>query len=241
MEKVIITGHSRGLGKALTQYYLDKNCTVFGLSRNLLKECLSENLQQQAIDLSDSQALNIWLEQGVLAHFISSTKHIVLINNAGTTSPNAILCKQNAADIMQAVALNITAPLLLANHLASHKPTDACLKIIHISSGAGRNAYPGWSVYGATKAALDHHAQCVNIEANPNIRALSIAPGVVDTDMQAAIRASDADHFPMLQRFLDLKKQGGLSSSKETAAKIAGIIEDERFELEAICDVRQYS
>lgn len=240
MEKVIITGHSRGLGKALTELYLNKNRPVFGLSRNLLPECLSENLQQQAIDLSNDQNLSLWLEQGGLTRFLNDADNIVLINNAGTTAPSATLGRQNAAEIMQAVALNVTAPLLLANHIAAHKPSDACMKIVHISSGAGRNAYPGWSVYGATKAALDHHARCVNIEADPNVRALSVAPGVVDTDMQAAIRACDADNFPMLQRFLDLKDKGGLSMPEETAAKIAAIIDDECFGTEALADVRQY-
>ncbi len=236
--KIIISGHSAGLGRALATYYLDKDCAVLGLARSETELRPSEKLQQYALDLSDTQALHILLSDGLMQRFVGDADEIVLINNAATVAPNAVAGKQDVAAIGRAVALNITAPLILSNELIACKPAMANLKIVHISSGAGRKAYPGWSVYGATKAALDHHAQCVAAEKHKRVQIASIAPGVVDTEMQTQIRAADETAFPLRQRFVDLKQQGDLSSPADTAAMIAAMIADASFGETVLRDVR---
>lgn len=238
MKKVVITGHSEGLGKALAAYYLRHGCAVFGLSRRVWSEGLSENLLQYAVDLSDSSALIRLFATDAIASFSAGASEILLINNAGTTAPNALLGMQSPAEIAKGVALNVTAPLLLSNHLAAVKPDDACLKIIHVSSGAGRKAYQGWSVYGAAKAALDHHACCVAAENHPLIRIASVAPGVIDTPMQAEIRACDSEKFPLRQQFETLKQAGILNRPEEVAQKIADMIEKQDFGSIVLRDVR---
>lgn len=224
MQKIIITGHSRGLGKALTEHYLKQGKAVLGLSRQKIN-MPSENLQQHEIDLSDTAAQFKLLSDGIIEEFITHADEIILINNAGTVMPNAILGKQMPSEISQAVTLNITAPLLLSNHLAQVKASTALLKIIHISSGAGRKDYAGWNVYGATKAALDHHARCIANENHTNIQIHSIAPGVIDTEMQAQIRASQDSDFPLRDNFVALKETGKLLSPETTASKIAHLIQ----------------
>ncbi|UOO80887.1 SDR family NAD(P)-dependent oxidoreductase [Uruburuella testudinis] len=236
--KIIISGHSSGLGRALTAYYLAQGRAVLGLSRRPTDLRPSEILQQHLIDLSDSQALIKWLSDGMMRHFMSDADEIVLINNAGTVAPNAVAGQQDADALCQAVSLNITAPLLLSNHAVAAKPAAAMLKIAHISSGAGRTAYPGWSVYGATKAALDHHARCIAAEGHRHVQIASIAPGVVDTPMQAEIRMADAGVFPMVQRFQDLKTAGGLSSAEDTATVLAAMIAQPQFGSQRLADVR---
>lgn len=237
--KIIITGHSSGLGKALAGHYLQAGCSVLGLARRQVRLMPSEKLAQQQIDLGDSTALSDWLAGGALERFIADAGEIVLINNAAAVAPNAVVGRQQAAEIAAAVPLNITAPMLLTNHLIACKPAGAVLKIVHIGSGAGRNAYPGWSVYGAAKAALDHHARCIAAEQHPRVKITSIAPGVVDTAMQGEIRRAHEADFPMVQRFLSLKAEGGLSSPEATAAEIAGMIASECFGANIIDDVRR--
>ncbi len=237
--KTIITGHSSGLGKALAGHYLQAGCSVLGLARRQVHLMPSEKLVQQQIDLGDGTALTAWLDGGFLERFIEGAGEIILINNAAAVAPNAVAGRQQAAEIAAAVPLNITAPMLLANHLIACKPEGAVLKIAHIGSGAGRNAYPGWSVYGAAKAALDHHARCIAAEQHPRVKIASIAPGVVDTAMQDEIRRAHETDFPMVQRFLDLKSEGGLSSPEAAAAEIAGMIASGSFGEEVIDDVRR--
>lgn len=237
--KVIISGHSAGLGLALSEYYLSQGCTVLGLARRRMDDRPSERLQQYRIDLSDSRALSAWLASGLLQDFIRDADELVLINNAATVAPNAIAGRQDALAISRAVALNVTAPMLLSNAVIAAVPEALPLKIVHMSSGAGRHAYPGWSIYGASKAALDQHALCVAAEKHKNINIISVAPGVIDTGMQAEIRAAAPDDFPILARFQMLKEQGGLSNAEDVAKMIAAMIAAENFGETVLRDARE--
>lgn len=239
MDKLIITGHTRGLGRALAELYLQRGWQVLGLARGRA-DMVSPKLRQVRIDLADGAALAAWLSSGLLRDFLADAGSILLANNAGTVSPNALLGRQRPSETLSAVALNVTAPLLLANAALAARPARVPLDILHIGSGAGRKNYPGWSVYGATKAALDHHARCVAAEGHENVRIACLAPGVVDTAMQGEIRAADEADFPMRPRFAALKEDGGLQSAEETAAKIAAYVESARFGEEAAADIRDF-
>ncbi|MFH6973584.1 SDR family NAD(P)-dependent oxidoreductase [Neisseria sp. 23W00296] len=239
MKKLIITGHTRGLGRALAELYLQRGWQVLGLARGRA-DMVSPKLRQVRIDLADGAALAAWLSSGLLRDFLADAGSILLANNAGTVSPNALLGRQRPSETLSAVALNVTAPLLLANAALAARPARVPLDILHIGSGAGRKNYPGWSVYGATKAALDHHARCVAAEGHENVRIACLAPGVVDTAMQGEIRAADEADFPMRPRFAALKEDGGLQSAEETAAKIAAYVESARFGEEAAADIRDF-
>lgn len=249
MKKLIITGHTRGLGRALAELYLQRGWQVLGLARGRA-DMVSPKLRQVRIDLADGAALAAWLSEtssphgvggnGLLRDFLADAGSILLANNAGTVSPNALLGRQRPSEILSAVALNVSASLLLANAVLAARPARVPLDILHIGSGAGRKNYPGWSVYGATKAALDHHARCVAAEGHENVRITCLAPGVVDTAMQGEIRAADEADFPMRPRFAALKEGGGLQSAEETAAKIAAYVESARFGEEAAADIRDF-
>ena len=239
MKKLIITGHTRGLGRALAELYLQRGWQVLGLARGRA-DMVSPKLRQVRIDLADGAALAAWLSSGLLRDFLADAGSILLANNAGTVSPNALLGRQRPSEILSAVALNVSASLLLANAVLVARPARVPLDILHIGSGAGRKNYPGWSVYGATKAALDHHARCVAAEGHENVRITCLAPGVVDTAMQGEIRAADEADFPMRPRFAALKEGGGLQSAEETAAKIAAYVESARFGEEAAADIRDF-
>ena len=103
----------------------------------------------------------------------------------------------------------------------------------------GVNLVIGHICSGATKAALDQHAQVLAAENHPNLRVGSIAPGVVDTDMQAAIRSSDAAVFPLRGRFDELHRQDLLQSPAATAAQVAAMIAAADFGQTVCRDVRE--
>ncbi len=240
--KIIITGHSSGLGRALMAHYLAAGWSVLGISRGQADfSCFfcAPALQQVTLDLSQTETLTDWLSGSLLGEFIHTADEIILINNAASVQPNAVAGRQDAAQIAASVCLNITAPLLLSNAVCAAKPTQARLKIAHIGSGAGRKAYPGWNVYGATKAALDQHARCMAAEQHPNVAVASIAPGVVDTGMQAQIRSANCDVFPLLSRFRDLYQSGSLLTPAVAAAKIAALIAADDFGLQPLLDIRE--
>jgi benzil reductase ((S)-benzoin forming) len=114
----------------------------------------------------------------------------------------------------------------------------ASWRIMHVSSGAGSSAYPGWSVYGATKAALDHHARSAALDGVPGLLVCSLAPGVINTDMQAEIRASSVECFPNRERFVELERSGQLSEPLECAAKLVDYLLGDRFGNNPVDDLR---
>lgn len=237
--KAILTGHTRGLGQAIAAELLAREIPVLGLARSdnpeLTKHFLNL-LQQEKVDFADPASLQLWLESEVLDRFLEDATSLLLINNAGMLGPVAPLGRQNDTKLIQTVNLNITAPLLLSNAVA-HRYQEP-LRIAHISSGAGRSAFAGWSIYGATKAALDHHAKSSGADASQQLRICSIAPGVVDTEMQAEIRLSSAKDFPLIDRFLALKQQGELSSPRDTAERLVRYLLSDNFGEEAVVDLR---
>ncbi len=112
-------------------------------------------------------------------------------------------------------------------------------RILHVSSGAGRSAYPGWSVYCATKAALDMHARAVELDQDAQVKICSLAPGIIDTDMQAEIRASSLAQFPLRERFEQLKRDGALVSPQACAQGLVDYLLSPVFGEHAVADLRE--
>jgi benzil reductase ((S)-benzoin forming) len=238
--KALVTGHSRGLGEAIARALLAQGIPVLGLSRAgnpALVDAFDSLLVQVALDLSNPAALQAWLASDGLAVFGADAEGLLLVNNAGSLGPVAPPGRQDAAALVQAVNLNVSAPLLLCDGVMRLGCPQ--VRIAHVSSGAARTAYPGWSVYGATKAALDHHARAVQQDAPPGLRISSVAPGVVDTAMQTAVRASHAQDFPRLERFVALKAEGHLSTPEDAARRLVAHLLSDAFGAEPVVDVRE--
>lgn len=241
MDHAIVTGHSRGLGAAIAETLLDRGARVLGLARHAnadLARRFGTRLQQVPIDLADAGALSAWLAGDTLQAFLADAPRILLINNAGSLQPVGPLGSQDNAAIARTVALNVTAPLMLSNALLAASPTASDRRILHVSSGVGRRPLPGWSVYCATKAAIDHHARTVATDRFTGLRIASVAPGVVDTDMQAEIRATSLDRFPLRERFDLLKRNGELISPQACAQRVVEHLLSAQFGREPVADLR---
>lgn len=238
MKKAIITGHSKGLGAGMVSCLIDAGYDVLGASRSGIGSDIA-GLTEVALDLGDTVAVSAFATGTELAGFLAGATEVVLINNAGIVEPIAPIGRQDAGKIAQSVAVNVTAALILSDaFVASTKGADR--RVAHISSGAGRNAYTGWSVYCATKAAMDMHARAMVEDAVAGLKAESIAPGVIDTGMQATIRSAPEEDFALLDQFKSMKAEGGLAKAEDTAAKICGHILSDRFGAEIITDVRTF-
>ena len=234
--KAVLTGHSRGLGAAIATELAGRGIAVLALSRRQGADM--QGVTQVALDLSDTAALTTWIAGGALRAFLADADTALLVNNAGMLQPIGPLSGHDPAEIARAISLNVAAPLMLAAALAAADVAER--RVLHVSSGAGRNAYPGWAVYCASKAALDQHARAAALDQTEGLRIVSLAPGVIDTDMQAEIRATDVAHFPLRDRFQALKAEGALASPQDCAQKLVAFALGPQFGAAAVADLRDF-
>lgn len=233
----IVTGHSRGLGAAIADELSARGVTVLGVSRS--RRTGARDITEATVDLSDERQLLDWLGSGALERFVGGIERPILVNNAGLLQPIGRLEQQDPAAVARAVAVNVGAALALSAAFARATEHSRDRRILHVSSGAARTAYAGWAVYCATKAALDHHARAVVLDRSPGIRIASVAPGVIDTDMQAEIRGASEDAFPDRRRFVQLKEEGALRSPAEAARALVEHLLSPEFGREPVTETRR--
>ena len=205
MNYYFITGTSRGIGKAMAELLLlDPENFVIGISRKCTIE--HKSYSHVTLDLSDAEAVKKF-QFGE----IGKAKRICLFNNSGEIGTIKPLGKLSNTEIIKNLTLNLVSPCVLMNKFIDTFDKVVAEKIIlNMSSGAGKNPVDGWSMYCASKAGLDMFSKVADLEekvrSKKNFRVLSIAPGVVDTDMQTYIRSAASEDFSRLNDFIGFKK-----------------------------------
>lgn len=244
----VITGASRGLGRAMAEQLLQAGHTVLGIARKPSPELAEAakaggaELTQWEQDLSDPVAaaarLSAWLQTLDGQRFDSVT----LINNAGTVGNPAPLSRAVPAELAQALRIGLEAPMLLtAAFLGATREWRGARKVLNISSGLGRNALGSQAPYCAAKAGMDHFSRAVALEeavATNGARIVSLAPGIIDTDMQVQLRGASAEQFPDRTRFVSMKEEGRLDSPQGAAAKVLAYLARADFGSNPVADVR---
>ena len=224
---IIITGGSRGLGKGIVTAYLANGYHVFSISRSIFESGNEKGLTQVQFDLSKIEKLTDVLLTIFDQIDSEAVERIVLFNNAGTLGEIGRTENLSAENVIGAVHVNTIAPLILTSAFIRLTKNWACeKKVINISSGAAQNPYYGWTIYCATKAALDMLTRTVAMEQNSvenGVKIMSISPGVVDTDMQTEIRKHKKADFMDIDRFLALKSSGSLVDPKVVGEQIMKI------------------
>jgi NAD(P)-dependent dehydrogenase (short-subunit alcohol dehydrogenase family) len=171
-----------------------------------------------AVDLTDLAALH-GFARGLVERF---GRIDLWVNNAAVLEPMGPLADAGEADLEHHVAVNITSALWTSRLFARHvrtRPGGGVL--VNISSGAAVRPYEGWAPYCATKAAVDMLTEVLALEGRASgLRALAVAPGVVDTDMQVAIRAAGEHRFPEIEKFRQLHRDGAFNSPSWVADHI---------------------
>lgn len=242
----ILSGTTRGLGAAMAAQLVKQPGQLVTLSRTAsesLAKLAQENnkkLTQIEVDLSNASAVESAAKQ--LEQLIGSHTSLRLIHNAGVVAP--IAQAQDFKDLQainSAFQINITAPIFLTAHVLSASDKMKDRRIMLISSGAGRSPTSGWGVYCATKAAMDRYAECAQLDLGDRARVVSMAPGIIDTPMQAVIRSSDVSDFPALERFVGFHQQKQLASPEDVASRLLTVFESEAFGTKTIDDIRQYT
>ncbi|WP_192351036.1 SDR family NAD(P)-dependent oxidoreductase [Algoriphagus sp. Y33] len=234
---LILTGHSKGLGRAILDAYLQHDeFEIIGISRTKLG-LANPNLTEISIDFGEIDLLETELPKLFPS---GDYKEIILVNNAGLIGEIKPVGKLQLDSLRIQLNVNVLAPMYLMNAFVSTFKNSAAQRIIcNISSGAASKPVEGWGGYCSTKAALAMFTQ-VAAKENEEIRFFSVAPGIVDTRMQGEIRQADGLDFPQIERFKNYKENGDLASPESVASKIKYMLENESGFQEVIQDVRSF-
>lgn len=238
----IVTGASRGMGEAIALACAARGDQVLGLSRGHSAALAAAGAEQWAVDLADAAPAARRLSDWLQAQAGRPLAGITLINNAGVIAPLRDLARIDAADTLQALRVGLEAPALLsAAFLAATAGWTVPRKLLNISSGLGRRAMAGSASYCAAKAGLDHLSRCLALEeaARPHgARVVSLAPGVIATDMQVQLRGSDPDEFADRGAFVAMHDSGQLLSPEAAAQRVLGFLARADFGDQPVADVR---
>lgn len=235
MNLFLVTGASSGLGLSLVRHLAGiPDTEVVAVSRRPVD---LPGVRHVAMDLSQPHAIAAGMAVALSGQ--THYKSAVLINNAGIVEPVAPLVRIDAASLDLNIRTNLVGPMLTMQAFLDGLQGRAERRIvINISSGAGRRPVSGWAAYCASKAGLDMATRVAALEAPTGVLVCSLAPGVVDTPMQATIRDARKEDFPDLSRFQAMMAEGALRPADDVAREILGHLAAGRFKHGALHDLR---
>ena len=181
---IIITGVTRGLGRALSDQYLKMGHTVIGCGRNaeIIKKMSAKyptNTDFQALDVSDYESVIFWANR-IIKSFGSPD---FLLNNAGIMNDNRNLWEVSKRNFSEVVDTNIKG---IFNTVKGYVPEMINQKrgiIVNFSSGWGRTTSPKVAPYCTSKWAVEGLTKSLAQELPQGLSAVALSPGVIDTDM----------------------------------------------------------
>lgn len=219
----IITGANRGLGKALSDALLNKkNSIIVSISRNITSDQLDQSHKNRFYYINQDLSKDIdYAKLKTLNEIISISNNVFYINNASTIKPIEIISKLDDNEIEEALKVNVSSPIILIKYLLANFSENR-ISFINITSGAANKSISHWSMYSASKAFINRFFEILKEEnINNKYNFISIDPGIIDTEMQLAIRSSE---FPMQHIFKEAKDQNKLLSPAEVAERILNIL-----------------
>ncbi len=215
----LITGASRGLGRALAEALAARGARLALVARDAgpLHDVVATirarggTAHAIAADIGDKEATHriAGQAQGLIGELG------IVIHNASTLGPTPLrlLLDTECEDLAAVLETNLVGPFRLTRALAGAMALRGAGVIVHVSSDAAAEAYPRWGGYGISKAAQDHLSRILAAELEgTGVRVLAVDPGEMDTARHAAA-VPDAD-------------RASLQRPAEVAARIVQMIED---------------
>jgi NAD(P)-dependent dehydrogenase (short-subunit alcohol dehydrogenase family) len=226
----VITGASQGLGRALARRLAHRGWSLVidarradrldDAARELARSTGVVAIAGDVTDAAHRQAL----VEAALAAAGTGGGEVVVVNNASTlgATPLPALAEAEPDVVRRVFDVNVVAPLALERELQrAGAPVTA---VVNVTSDAGVEAYEGWGVYGASKAALEHASRVLSKE-QPALRVLVVDPGDMRTEMhQDAFPGEDIGDRPLPDRsaaVIAALIEQGAASGRYVAADLA--------------------
>jgi len=195
--RVVVTGVSRGLGRALAQGLIDRGHVVFGCSRSSdtiaqLRRQWQNPHRLDVVDVSRDDQVARWAAQ-VLAE---GGPPDLLINNAGLINRNAPLWKVPAHEFDSVIDVNVKGIANTIRHFVPAMIERGTGVIVNFSSGWGRSVSAEVAPYCASKWAVEGLTQALAEELPPGMAAVALNPGIINTRMLQSCFGADAASYP---------------------------------------------
>ena len=181
--KILITGVTRGLGRALAEWYIANGHTVLGCGRSAeilnLRFSFGAPHDFAALDVTEENRVALWAEKILAVHGAPE----LLINNAALMNQPAPLWKVPASEFNKLIDVNIKGVVNVLRHFIPAMVAKKKGVIVNLSSGWGRSTSPEVAPYCASKFAIEGLTKALAQELPPAMAAIPLNPGVIDTDM----------------------------------------------------------
>lgn len=219
-----VSGASRGIGAALAARFAEQGMRLVLCSRSAPALAESERVISRRVDVRDAAAVEALASEGVTRFGAFD----LWVNNAGVLEPIRPVRDVPVEAFREHIDTNLVGVFIgtqcYVRQLRRHGRGGV---LVNMSSGAAWKPYAGWGAYCAGKAAVERFTEVVAVEEGAiGLRAYSIAPGVVDTEMQSQIRATKDSDFPERGRFVRRKQAGAFNDPVFVADELLAIAFD---------------
>ncbi len=197
MKTILITGVSRGLGRAMTEEFIRLGHAVIGCGRS---EKEIAHLQKQfpapndfaVVDVADDAQVAAWAKKVLSTHVAPD----LLLNNAALINRRAPLWKVPAQEFSDVIDVNIKGVANVIRHFVPAMIKQSRGVIVNFSSGWGRSTDAEVAPYCATKWAIEGLTQSLAQELPSGLAAVPLNPGIINTDMLQSCFAGGATSYP---------------------------------------------
>jgi NAD(P)-dependent dehydrogenase (short-subunit alcohol dehydrogenase family) len=194
---ILITGISRGLGRAMALQFAARGHAVIGCGRSAdavaaLQAELGDRHRCAVVDVSDDWQVAAWAQR-VLADCGAPD---LLLNNAALINPLAPLWQIDTADFDAVIDVNIKGVANVIRHFVPAMVARKSGVIVNFSSGWGRETDAQVAPYCATKWAIEGLTRALAQELPKGMAAVPLNPGIIDTAMLRSCFGGDAGHYP---------------------------------------------
>jgi NAD(P)-dependent dehydrogenase (short-subunit alcohol dehydrogenase family) len=204
MSRILITGVGRGLGRAMTEKFIELGHTVVGCSR---QQAHVEQLAKRfgaphrfaAVDVADEAAVGQWAKD-VLN---DGGPPDLLLNNAAVVNRNAPLWEVPAEDFSRVIDVNIKGIYNILRRFLPAMIERGSGVIVNFSSGWGRSTSPEVAPYCATKYAVEGLTLALAQELPAGMCAVPLNPGIINTDMLQSCFGENADSYPTPEQWAE--------------------------------------
>ena len=214
-QTIFITGIHTGLGKALTQAFLDAGADVFAVSRRRPADLNnSDRLRFCALDLSETDQIRDRIKE-----FLRTTKQLDLVLlNAGMLAEIKDLSDTSLAEIAAVMDVNVWANKVIYDSMRELHIANS--QLVAISSGAAFNGSGGWGAYSMSKSALNLMFR-VYAHENPDTHFACLAPGLVHTRMLDRVCSLDVDErYPAVGRIKSALGTDRMQTPSQAATRL---------------------